>query len=86
MSELNADQKTIKALFEDKKVDFLIFFEDERYLVILEERANYMLLITAYYLEYDNALEKQKKHYDQYKAEGAPHNGTPSETPSTTGR
>ena len=41
------------------RVHFL--FEEERYLVILEKRKTYNLLITAYYLEYDNALEKQLK-------------------------
>lgn len=52
------------------RVHFL--FEDERYLVIIEKRETYNLLITAYYLEYDNALEKQLKHYAQYKkAKGA---------------
>ncbi len=47
------------------RVHFL--FEEERYLVILEKRKTYNLLITAYYLEYDNALEKQLKHYNQFK-------------------
>ena len=52
------------------RVHFL--FEEERYLVIIEKRKDYNLLITAYYLEYDNALEKQMKHYNQYKnAKGA---------------
>ena len=48
-----------------KRVHFL--FEEERYLVIIEKREKYNLLITAYYLEYDNALEKQLKRYEQYK-------------------
>lgn len=47
------------------RVHFL--FEEERYLVILEKRETYNLLITAYYLEYDNALKKQLKHYNQFK-------------------
>jgi len=66
-----------------KRIHFL--FEDERYLVILEEREDYCLLVTAYYLDYANALEKQLKHYALYKAKDAP-NGTSSETPSTTSR
>ncbi|MBR0545191.1 MAG: hypothetical protein IIW99_03100 [Treponema sp.] len=48
-----------------KRVHFL--FEEERYLVIIEKRDKFNLLITAYYLEYDNALEKQLKRYEQYK-------------------
>jgi hypothetical protein len=67
------------------RVHFL--FEEERYLVIIEKRENYNLLITAYYLEYNNALEKQLKHYNQFKkAKDASQNGTSSETPSTTSR
>ncbi len=67
------------------RVHFL--FEEERYLVIIEKRENYNLLITAYYLEYNNALEKQLKHYNQFKkAKDASDSGTSSETPSTTSR
>lgn len=60
---------------------------EERYLVIIEKRADYNLLITVYYLEYDNALEKQLKHYKQFKKEkDASETETSSETPSTTSR
>jgi hypothetical protein len=62
-------------------------FEEERYFVIIERREYYNLLITAYYLEYDNALEKQLKHYNQFKkAEDASATETSPETPSTTSR
>ena len=44
-----------------------ILLEEERYLVILEPRHSYCLLITAFYLQYDHALRKQRKHYEQYK-------------------
>ena len=44
-----------------------ILLEEERYVVILEERPGYFLLITAFYLDYGNALRKQLKHYEQYK-------------------
>ena len=44
-----------------------ILLEEERYVVILEDRKKYFLLITAFYLDYDNALEKQLKHYNHYK-------------------
>lgn len=67
------------------RVHFL--FEEERYLVIIEKRTDYNLLITAYYLEYDNALEKQLKRYNQFKkAKDASVTETSSETPSTTSR
>lgn len=45
-----------------------ILSEEERYLVIIELRESYNLLITAYYLDYDNALEKQLKKYERYKS------------------
>lgn len=61
--------------------------KEESYLVIIEKRADYNLLITAYYLEYDNDLEKQLKHYKQLKkTKDASQTGTSSETPSTTSR
>lgn len=44
-----------------------ILLEEELYVVVLEERSTYFLLITAFYLDYDNALKKQLKHYEKYK-------------------
>lgn len=44
-----------------------ILLEEERYIVILEERPKFYLLITAFYLDYDNALKKRLKHYQKYK-------------------
>ena len=44
-----------------------ILLEEERYMVILEKRNGYYLLITAFYLDYDIALAKQLKHYEQYR-------------------
>ena len=44
-----------------------ILLEEERYLVILEDRKTYYLLITAYYLDYDHSLEKQLNNYEKYK-------------------
>ncbi|MED5101052.1 hypothetical protein NST77_23295 [Niallia sp. FSL W8-0177] len=42
-------------------------FEEVRFLVIVEEREDYMLLISSYYIEYDNQLRKKLKKYQQYK-------------------
>jgi len=42
------------------------FFEEERYLVVIEKRDQYYLLITAFYLDYNHSLEKQIKHYERY--------------------
>ncbi len=50
-----------------RKTRIHLLLEEERYMVILEKRNEYYLLITAFYLDYDNALAKQLKHYAQYK-------------------
>ena len=38
-----------------------LFNESDRYMIVLEERSNYYLLVTAYYIEYDNTLQKKIK-------------------------
>ena len=57
-----------------------VFGSEERYLVVLEKRKNYILLITAFYVNYDHSFQKLIKAYE--KAKGASIE-TPSETPST---
>jgi hypothetical protein len=47
-----------------------IMLEDERYIVIVELREEYALLITAYYLDHDHSLRKQMREYAAI-AEGA---------------
>jgi hypothetical protein len=42
-------------------------FEEVRFLIVVEEREDYMLLITSYYIDYDNQLRKKIKKYEQYK-------------------
>lgn len=44
-----------------------LLFEEERYIVILEPREKYCLLITAFYIEFDHSLNKQLKNYELYK-------------------
>ncbi|EHJ51990.1 hypothetical protein [Streptococcus macacae] len=39
----------------------------DRYFIVLEERKNYYLLITAFYIDYDNVLQKKLKEYNKYK-------------------
>jgi hypothetical protein len=46
-----------------------ILLPEQRYTVILEERKNYYLLITAFYIEHDHQLNKQLKKYEQYKSD-----------------
>ena len=43
-----------------------ILFEEERYMVVLERRESYCLLITAFYFDHEHALEKKLKHYEMY--------------------
>jgi hypothetical protein len=44
-----------------------LLLEEERYMVVLERREGYYLLITAFYFDYNHALRKQLKHYEQYR-------------------
>ena len=45
----------------------LILHEQERYLVVLEDRKDYILPWTAYYIEYNNRIRKLIKEYEAYK-------------------
>lgn len=53
------------------KYRYYFYKEKERYVVILEERKNYYLLITAYYLHYSNAIKDKKKQYLKAQTENA---------------
>lgn len=44
-----------------------ILLEKEKYMVVLERRDSYVLLITAFYFDHHHALEKKLKHYEMYK-------------------
>lgn len=43
--------------------------EEERYMVVVERRDSYCLLVTAFYFEQDHSLRKKLQHYGQYKAQ-----------------
>lgn len=49
-----------------KRMQTCILSEFERYIVILENRNNYYLLITAYYIEYDRVMDKKLRNYEKY--------------------
>lgn len=53
-----------------KRVHLLL--EEENYMVIIERRETYALLITAYYFDYPHTLEKQLKKYRAYIKQSAP--------------
>ena len=55
-----------------KNIKAYFLFKDVRFLVIIEKRKNYNLLITGYYIEYDNAMEKYIKKSEQYKKQKTP--------------
>ena len=48
-----------------------LLLEEERYLVVIERRESYCLLITAFYMDHDNSLSKRLKHYDLYRNDNA---------------
>lgn len=60
--------KIWKEPYKQNRCRYHLFLEDERYLVILEERSNYYLLITAYYIEYKHSFETQIQNYNKYKS------------------
>ena len=55
---------------KNKRIYLLL--EEEKYIVILEKRENYCLLITAYYLDYPHTLDKLLKKYNAYIKQKAP--------------
>lgn len=46
-----------------------ILFECERYLVVIERRQSYFLLITAFYFEREHEFQKRIKEYYKFKQE-----------------
>jgi len=49
------------------KERILILHEQEKYLVVLEDRKEYILPWTAYYIEYKNKIRRLLKEYEAYK-------------------
>ena len=49
-----------------------LFLPIERYLIVLEERKNYLLLITAFYIDNEKSLNKCYSRYLEYKKQGTP--------------
>lgn len=48
-----------------------ILLEEEKYMVVLEKRKGYCLLITAFYFNNNHSLKKKIKKYYEYKARSA---------------
>ncbi|CDE23026.1 phage P1-related protein [Amedibacillus dolichus CAG:375] len=55
----------IKVWTEKKRVHIL--FEDERYVVVLDNRKTYYVVVTAYYIDQTHTLNKLLKRYNYYK-------------------
>lgn len=48
-----------------------LLFEDYKFLIIIEEREYYNLLISAFYIEHSHTLRKKLKEYEKYRAKNA---------------
>lgn len=51
------------------KIRVNILLKEQKYVVILEKRKNFYLLITAFYLDYEHALKKKLDKFNKYKLE-----------------
>ncbi|MBR6020634.1 MAG: hypothetical protein IK055_10510 [Lachnospiraceae bacterium] len=59
--------KVWKEPYNKGRVRVHLLLEEEKYMVVLEKRDTYYLLITSFYFDYEHSLEKQLKHYEKYK-------------------
>lgn len=58
-------------MIEDGKKKHKILFKEMKYIVILEERKDYWLYITSFYIENSHRLRKYTKEYHEYKTKNA---------------
>lgn len=72
--EYDGSEYELKTWSEQVKNDLRhhILCEELRFMVVVAERENYCLLITAFYFEYDHSLEKKLRKYQEYKTKNAP--------------
>lgn len=68
----NCDKVLYFEEYYKKNVRVYLLFKDVKFLVILEKRENYNLLITGYYVEYEHTMRKYIKKYEQYKKQKTP--------------
>lgn len=50
----------------DKRNRYYLWCSEEQYLIVLQPKGNYFLLITAFYVDYESQVEKYDKEYEQY--------------------
>lgn len=53
-------------------IRIILLFSDVRFKIILEKRKNYFLLITGYYMQYNNVIEKELKKVYKYNQQKMP--------------
>lgn len=51
-----------------EKNRYYILFEEERYIVVMDQRKGYFVVVTAYYVDYNHALAKLLKRYNNAKS------------------
>lgn len=64
----NCDKVLYFEEYYKKNIRVYLLFKDVKFLVIIEKRENYNLLITGYYIEYEHTMKK----YEQYKKQKTP--------------
>ena len=50
-----------------KKGAYHLLLEDERYIVVIKDKTDYMLLITGFYINGDRYLSSKLKDYERFK-------------------
>lgn len=68
----NCDKVLYFEEYYKKNIRCYFLFKDAKFIVIVEKRETFNLLITGYYIEYDNVMEKYIKKYERYKKQKTP--------------
>ena len=74
--EEKCSKECFKLYIKNKKVHLLN--TADRYLIVLEPRTDYVLLVTAFYIEHSHTLKKKNKEYEKYLMEVNGQQKTPS--------
>lgn len=64
----NASHPTLKVWqnVRGNKHNILILHEEEKYLIVLRNHEDYIILWTAYYIEYSNQMRRLVKEYEEF--------------------
>ena len=58
--------------YNKKNIKAYFLFKDVKFIIKKKKREKYNLLITGYYIEYDNAMRKYIEKYEKYKKQKTP--------------